>query len=113
MPVVRLRRVTSDGHLVATIWDVAVLPIMQRSGLGSAMIERLMASLVEDGIPLIALYAEPGVVKMYKRFGFVEDPEGCKGVAFQKSSKAGRSLYNEAMGLPAPAAGLTSGFLKS
>ena len=60
-------RATSDGHLVATIWDVAVQPVLQRSGLGTAMMERLMVRLIEeDGIPLVALYAEPGVVRLYK-----------------------------------------------
>lgn len=59
-------RATSDGHLVATIWDVAVLPVLQKRGLGSALIERLLQRLVDDDIPLIALYAEPGVVKLYR-----------------------------------------------
>lgn len=50
-------RATSDGALSATIWDVAVNPAWQRLGLGRAMVERLTASLVEDGIGVITLYA--------------------------------------------------------
>jgi GNAT superfamily N-acetyltransferase len=51
----------SDGMFSATIWDVAVAPAWQRSGLGRAMMERLTRGLVEDGIPQITLYAEPQV----------------------------------------------------
>eukprot|EP00879_Flechtneria_rotunda_P032690 GHRR01035948.1.p1 GENE.GHRR01035948.1~~GHRR01035948.1.p1 ORF type:complete len:215 (+),score=49.19 GHRR01035948.1:128-772(+) len=54
-------RATSDGVLSATIWDVAVSPAWQRSGLGRAMMERLTHQLVQDGISTITLYAEPQV----------------------------------------------------
>lgn len=50
-------RATSDGALSAVIWDVSVAPAWQRSGLGRAMMERLTASLVHDGIATITLYA--------------------------------------------------------
>ena len=49
------------------------------------MVERLTASLVEDGISTVTLYAEPNVVGMYQKLGFVVDPVGVKGMAFQKS----------------------------
>lgn len=48
-------RATSDGVLSATIWDVAVAPAWQRAGLGRALMERLTARLVADGIPTITL----------------------------------------------------------
>jgi ribosomal protein S18 acetylase RimI-like enzyme len=54
-------RATSDGVFSATIWDVAVSPVWQRSGLGRAIMERLTRLLVQDGIATIALYAEPKV----------------------------------------------------
>ncbi|KAI8468200.1 MAG: hypothetical protein J3K34DRAFT_378299 [Monoraphidium minutum] len=69
-------RATSDGVFSATIWDVAVAPQWQRSGLGRAMMERLTLGLVEDGIPAINLYAEPQVVDLYKKLGFKEDTVG-------------------------------------
>lgn len=50
-------RATSDGALSAVIWDVAVAPAWQRGGLGRALMERLTASLVNDGIATITLYA--------------------------------------------------------
>lgn len=39
-------RATSDGVLSATVWDVAVNPAWQRSGLGRALMERLTKKLV-------------------------------------------------------------------
>lgn len=77
-------RATSDGVLSATIWDVAVNPAWQRVGLGRAMIERLTKNLVDDGIPTVTLYAEPNVVGLYEKLGFVKDPEGIRGMAFQR-----------------------------
>lgn len=85
-------RATSDGSLSATIWDVAVAPQWQRIGLGRGMVERLTGRLVEQGIATITLYAEPGVVGLYERLGFVKDPQGIKGLAYQTKSKQGRRL---------------------
>lgn len=84
-------RATSDGALSATIWDVAVNPAWQRGGLGRGLVERLTASLVAEGISTITLYAEPGVVGLYEKLGFVKDPQGIKGLAFKSSSKAARA----------------------
>ena len=89
---VGIARVTSDGHLCATIWDVAVLPFLQRAGLGRGLMERVLMGLVEDDIPLVALFAEPGVVKMYEKFGFKIDPGQRKGIAFQRKGTAGSAL---------------------
>lgn len=85
--MVAFARATSDGVLSATIWDVAVMPAWQRSGLGRAMMERLTRQLVAGGIPTITLYAEPNVVGLYEKLGFVKDPEGIRGMAFQKQKK--------------------------
>ncbi|CAL8466085.1 g5621 [Coccomyxa elongata] len=76
-------RATSDGALSATIWDVAVHPAWQRSGLGRGVLERLTARLVAEGIPNITLFAEPNVVGLYEKLGFIKDPGGVKGLAFQ------------------------------
>lgn len=87
--MVGFARATSDGVLSATIWDVAVNPAWQRIGLGRALMERLTARLVEDGIPTITLYAEPAVISMYERLGFIKDPEGIQGMAFQRKEVPG------------------------
>jgi aralkylamine N-acetyltransferase len=83
-------RATSDGALAATIWDVAVLPAWQRSGLGRAVVERLTRRLVEDGVSTITLYAEPKVVGMYRKLGFVEadQTDTFRGLAFQRRRPA-------------------------
>lgn len=85
-------RATSDGALSATIWDVAVAPAWQRIGLGRALVERLTAHLVNGGISTITLYAEPGVVGLYEKLGFVKDPDNIKGLAFQSKSQKGKAL---------------------
>lgn len=89
--MVAFARATSDGVLSATIWDVSVNPGWQRIGLGRALMERLVRRLVDDDIYTITLYAEPSVVKMYEKLGFVKDPEGIRGMAFQRRNKAGGS----------------------
>ncbi len=68
------------------------------------MVERLTASLVEDDIQTICLYAEPGVVGMYEKLGFVKDPHGIKGMAFQRNSPAGQAVLASAPVLPVHAA---------
>uniref|UniRef100_A0A061S221 Histone acetyltransferase n=1 Tax=Tetraselmis sp. GSL018 TaxID=582737 RepID=A0A061S221_9CHLO len=73
--LVGFARATSDGALTATIWDVAVHPCWQRSGIGTGLIERLLTGLVSDGIPHITLYAEPHAVELYERLGFVREPQ--------------------------------------
>lgn len=85
-------RATSDGALSATIWDVAVAPAWQRGGIGRGLVERLTASLVDEGIPVVTLYAEPGVVGLYEKLGFVKDPLAVKGLAFQSKSAKGKRL---------------------
>ena len=85
-------RATSDGALSATIWDVAVNPAWQRGGLGRGLVERLTEDLVEHGVSTITLYAEPGVVGLYEKLGFVKDPQGVKGLAFQSTSRKGKAL---------------------
>lgn len=81
-------RATGDGALSATIWDVAVHPAWQRIGLGRALMERLTTLLCQDGIGMITLYAEPGVVSLYERLGFVKDVDGIKGMGFQRKALA-------------------------
>ena len=51
---------------------------------------------VEDGIPTICLYAEPDVVGLYEKLGYVKDPEGIKGMAFQRKKKDKQRLLAKA-----------------
>ena len=81
-----------------------VNPAWQRSGLGRGLVERLTAKLVNEEITIISLYAEPNVVDLYNRLGFVASPEGIKGMAFQKNSKPGKALVEQAATTAAVAA---------
>ncbi len=47
-------------------------PAWQRSGLGRGVLERLTAGLVADGIPYITLFAEPNVIGLYEKLGFIK-----------------------------------------
>ena len=87
-------RATTDGALCACIWDVAVAPAWQRLGIGRALVERLAAGLADDGITSLALFSEPGAVRMYERLGFVQAQAqgggngGVRGMNLQKKTKA-------------------------
>ena len=85
-------------------WHAQVNPAWQRSGLGRGLVERLTAHLVNEEITIISLYAEPNVVGLYNRLGFVASPDGIKGMAFQKSSKPGKALIEQAAAATAVAA---------
>lgn len=73
-----------------------VSPSWQRSGLGRGLVERLTAQLVSEDITIICLYAEPDVIGLYNRLGFVANPEGIRGMAFQKTSRPGKQLAEQA-----------------
>jgi ribosomal protein S18 acetylase RimI-like enzyme len=62
-------RALSDGVWRAAIYDVAVLPDYQGQGIGSSMIQHLIA---HAGVDVIMLYAAPGKEAYYKKFGFAK-----------------------------------------
>jgi len=60
-------RAISDGAYQAAIYDVAIKPDYQRKGLGSTIIENILARLPRCNI---ILYASPGKEPFYIRHGF-------------------------------------------
>eukprot|EP00850_Spirogloea_muscicola_P000528 SM000002S05608 [mRNA] locus=s2:1102154:1104177:- [translate_table: standard] len=82
--LVAFARATGDGVFNAIIWDVVVDPAYQGSGLGKAIMERLMACLLRKGILNIALYAEPTVLGFYRPLGFLSDPDGIAAMAYSR-----------------------------
>ncbi|GAA0142009.1 acyltransferase [Lithospermum erythrorhizon] len=80
-------RATGDGVFNAIIWDVVVDPSFQGIGLGKAVMERLMNTLLEKGITNIALYSEPRVLGFYRPLGFVADPDGIRGMVYSRKKK--------------------------
>ena len=69
-------RCTGDGVLDATVWDVAIHPVYQGSGLGKQLMIYILKSLREIGIKRVTLFADPGVVSFYKSQGWVLEPKG-------------------------------------
>jgi GNAT superfamily N-acetyltransferase len=73
-------RATSDYAFNATLWDVVVHPEFQSKGLGKAMMKFIIKKLRSEDISNITLFADPHVVDFYNRLGFIQDPEGIKGM---------------------------------
>ncbi len=100
-----LARATSDHAFNATIWDVLVDPEYQGQGLGKALVEHMVRSLLRRDITNITLFADAqggylhcnvskheltsarysadncvrtAVVDFYRGLGFEADPEGIK-----------------------------------
>lgn len=78
--LVGFARATSDHAFNATIWDVVVHPEFQSKGLGRALMDRIIGELRAADISNITLFADPHVVDFYRRLGFLQDPEGIKGM---------------------------------
>lgn len=78
--LIGLARCTSDGAFNATIWDVLVDPEFQGKGLGKALVEQMVRTLLKKEIANITLFADANVVEFYKQLGFEADPEGIRGM---------------------------------
>lgn len=77
-------RATGDKVFNATVWDMVVRPDFQRMGVGRLVMAELLKELDEYQIPLVTLYADPGTDGFYKRFGFLADPSGVRGMFREK-----------------------------
>lgn len=78
--LVGFARATGDKVFNATVWDMVVRPDYQRLGVGRLVMHELLKELDEYQIPLVTLYADPGTDGFYKRFGFLTDPSGVRGM---------------------------------
>jgi GNAT superfamily N-acetyltransferase len=67
-------RVISDGVIHALIVELIVLPDYQHQGIGSAILEQLVARCRNAGIRSIKLFAASGKDGFYERHGFVRRP---------------------------------------
>ncbi len=93
--IIGFARATSDGVLSATVWDVAVNPAWQRSGLGRALMERLTKKLVRklrrgaaEGRSLERAIAPwIGCVAPPLRWGPAAAPEPCRGLRATSGEK--------------------------
>ena len=71
-------RCTGDGVIDATIWDVAIHPVYQGSGLGKQLMSYLIGSLKRLGVKRVTLFADSDVINFYKRQGWILEPKGNK-----------------------------------
>ncbi len=71
-------RCTGDGVIDATIWDVAINPVYQGTGLGKELMSYLMNRLKNLGIKRVTLFADADVITFYKRQGWILEPRGSK-----------------------------------
>ena len=83
--LVGFARATGDKVFNATVWDMVVRPDYQRLGVGRLVMCELLKELDEYSIPLVTLYADPGTDGFYKRFGFLADPSGVRGMFREKN----------------------------
>ena len=67
-------RVISDGVLYALICDLIVRPSCQGLGIGSTLLNKLIARCRAQQIRVIWLFSARGKSTFYKKFGFVERP---------------------------------------
>lgn len=51
----------------------------QGQGLGKALVEQMVRTLLRRDISNITLFADARVVEFYRQLGFEADPEGIKG----------------------------------
>ena len=73
--LVGFARCTGDGVFEATVWDVAVHPLYQGSGLGRQMMAYVLEALEQMGTERVSLFADPGVVSFYQRQGWELKPQ--------------------------------------
>lgn len=67
--LVAVGRALADGADCSYICDVAVLPSHQSTGLGKAVVEKLMK--LSEGHKKIILYSVPGKEGFYRKLGFL------------------------------------------
>ena len=79
-------RLVGDGGCALHLVDMAVLPEQQRRGIGTAILEALLAEIRERapaGVD-VSLLADPPGRDLYRRFGFVETAPGEVGMALRE-----------------------------
>jgi GNAT superfamily N-acetyltransferase len=65
-------RIVSDGVLYAMIYDMIVRPSHQGRGIGTAILDRLVARCRKAGVREIQLFSARGKADFYRRRGFME-----------------------------------------
>jgi GNAT superfamily N-acetyltransferase len=85
--LVGFSRVISDGVLHALIVEMIVLPQYQERGIGSHIMEKILARCREAKIPDIQLFCARGKVEFYRKHGFVPRPGDGPGMQYEYSGE--------------------------
>ena len=73
-------RIISDGVLYALICDLIVKPSYQEQGIGSTLLNKLIARCRRQQVRAIWLFSAKGKSAFYKNFGFTERPSDAPGM---------------------------------
>jgi GNAT superfamily N-acetyltransferase len=73
-------RVISDGVLYALVCDLIVKPSYQGQGIGSTLLNKLIARCRTQQIRVVWLFSAKGKSSFYKKFGFAERPSDAPGM---------------------------------
>jgi GNAT superfamily N-acetyltransferase len=76
--LVALVRVLDDGALYASVWDMMVVPELQRRGVGRALFDPVIARV--GGRNLVSLVATAAGKELYRSAGFSEESRGAVGM---------------------------------
>ena len=77
-------RVVSDGVLYGMIYDMIVRPSHQGQGIGTEILNRLIAKCQAAGLRDIQLFSAKGNVAFYGHRGFVKRPQDALGMKFER-----------------------------
>ncbi len=81
--VVGIGRLVGDGAMIWYIQDVIVVPEYRRSGVGTAIVQKLMDYVRSEAIPgtsvSVGLMAAKGKEPFYEKFGFYARPNDHEG----------------------------------
>ena len=74
--VIGMGRVLGDGVLYFYIQDVIVMPEYQKKGVGTRLMDAIMAHIDKCAKPTayIALFSAKGMEPFYSKYGFIERP---------------------------------------
>jgi GNAT superfamily N-acetyltransferase len=76
--LVALVRVLDDGAVYASVWDMIVVPELQRQGVGRELFDRVIARV--GGRNLVSLVATAAGRELYRSAGFSEESRGAVGM---------------------------------
>jgi ribosomal protein S18 acetylase RimI-like enzyme len=82
---IAMGRIVGDDGCVFHVVDIAVLPLYQRQGLGSVVMQRLMDKLHKSApeTALVTLLADGEAYKLYEKFGFAKSAPASIGMTLR------------------------------